>query len=76
MLAQNEGKATTGDEVRQVCEAILLQQEIDRFYKQFGVIERRRKLHLGMSMRAVVIAAGTPGAPTMWRSCVLTWSVR
>ena len=49
MPAQNRGKATTGDEVRQVCEAMLLQQEIDRLCKQFGVIERRGKMHLGCS---------------------------
>jgi hypothetical protein len=76
MPAQNGGKATTGDEVRQVCEAMLLQQEIDRVCKQFGVIARQGKMHLGMFMRAMVIVAGTPGTPTMWRSYVLTWSVR
>jgi hypothetical protein len=51
----------TGDEVREVFEAMLPQQEIDRLCKQFGVIERQRKLHLGMFVRALVISAGTPG---------------
>ena len=51
----------TGDEVRQVFEAMLPQQEIDRLCKRFGVIERERKLNLGMFMRAMVIPAGTPG---------------
>jgi hypothetical protein len=51
----------TGDEVRQVFEAMLPQEEIDRLCEQFGVIERERKLHLGMLGRAMVISAGTPG---------------
>ena len=51
----------TGDEVREVFEAMLPQQEIDRLCKQFGVIERERKLNLGMFVRAMVISAGTPG---------------
>jgi putative transposase len=51
----------TGDEVRQVFEAMLPQQEIDGLCKQFGVIERERKLNLGMFVRAMVISAGTPG---------------
>ena len=36
----------TGDEVRQVFEAMLPQEEIDRLCEQFCVIERQRKLHL------------------------------
>jgi hypothetical protein len=51
----------TGDEVRQVFEARLPQAEIDRLCEPFGVIERQRKMHLGMLVRAMVIAAGTPG---------------
>jgi putative transposase len=51
----------TGDEVRQVFEAMLPQEEIDRLCEQFGVIERERKLNLGMLVRAMVISAGTPG---------------
>jgi hypothetical protein len=51
----------TGEDVRQVFEAILPQGEIDRLCVQFGVIERQRKLHLGMLVRAMVISAGTPG---------------
>ena len=51
----------TGEDVRQVFEAILPQQEIERLCAQCGVIERQRKLHLGMLVRAMVIAAGTPG---------------
>jgi hypothetical protein len=56
-----EGEAMTGDEVRQVFEAILPQEEIDRLCQQFGVVERQRKLNLGMFVRAMVISAGTPG---------------
>jgi Transposase DDE domain len=51
----------TGDEVRQVCEAMLPQEEINRLCQPCGVIERQRKLNLGMFVRAMVISAGTPG---------------
>jgi putative transposase len=51
----------TGDEVRTVFEQMLPQDEIDRLCQQCGVIERQRKLHLGMLVRAMVISAGTPG---------------
>ena len=51
----------TGDEVRQVFEAMLPQEAIDRLCAQFGVIERQRKMNLGMFVRAMVISAGTPG---------------
>jgi len=51
----------TGDEVRQVVEAMLPQAEIERLCAQFEVIERQRKLQLGMLVRAMVISAGTPG---------------
>ncbi|RPJ26891.1 MAG: IS4 family transposase [Planctomycetaceae bacterium] len=56
-----EGDAMTGDEVRQVFEAMLPQEDIDRLCQQCGVIARQRKLHLGMLVRAMVISAGTPG---------------
>jgi putative transposase len=56
-----EGKAMTGDEVRQVFEAMLPQEAIDHLCQQCGVIERQRKLNLGMFVRAMVISAGTPG---------------
>jgi hypothetical protein len=51
----------TGDEGRQVFEAMLPHEEIDRLCQEFGVIERQRKLTLGRWVRAMVIAAGTPG---------------
>jgi putative transposase len=51
----------TGEDVRQVFEVILPQEAIDRFCRACGVIERQRKLHLGMLVRAMVISAGTPG---------------
>jgi putative transposase len=51
----------TGDDVRTVFEQMLPQDEIDRLCQQCGVIERQRKLNLGMLVRAMVIAAGTPG---------------
>jgi len=51
----------TGEEVRQVFETMLPQDEVDRLCQQCGVIERQRKLDLGMLVRAMVISAGTPG---------------
>src|SRR5215475_1781541 len=51
----------TGDDVCSVFEQMLPQDEIDRLCQQCGVIERQRKLHLGMLVWAMVIAAGTPG---------------
>src|SRR5258705_7454987 len=51
----------TGDEVREVFEAILPQAEMEHLCQQFGVIERERKLNRGMLVRAMVISAGTPG---------------
>src|SRR5918996_1888332 len=51
----------TGEDVRQVFEAMLPQQDIDRRCAQFGVIERQRTRHLGMLVRAMIISAGTPG---------------
>ena len=56
-----EGANMTGEDVQQVFETILPQQDIERLCAQCGVIERQRKLHLGMLVRAMVIAAGTPG---------------
>ena len=50
-----------GDDGRQVFEAMLPQDEMDRLCTTFGVIERERKLNLGMFVRAMVISAGTPG---------------
>src|SRR5918992_4442090 len=61
MRDRTEGEAMTGDEVRQVFEAMLPQETIDRLCQEFGVIERQRQLNLGMFMRAMVISAGTPG---------------
>jgi hypothetical protein len=51
----------TGDEVRAVFEQILPQDALNRLCQQCGVIERQRQLNLAMLVRAMVIAAGTPG---------------
>jgi hypothetical protein len=51
----------TGDEVRQLFEAMLPQDVLDRLCQQGGVIARQRTRHLGMWVRALVISAGTPG---------------
>jgi putative transposase len=56
-----EGAAMTGEDVQQVFEAILPQQDLERLCAQCRVIERQRKLHLGMLVRAMLISAGTPG---------------
>ena len=55
------GQTMTGDDVRTVFEQLLPQEEMDRLCQQWGVIERQRKLNLGMLVRAMVIASGTPG---------------
>ena len=51
----------TGDDVRTAFEQMLPQDEIDRLCQEYGVIERQRTLPLGMLVRALVMAAGTPG---------------
>jgi Transposase DDE domain len=61
VLKAQGGAEMTGEDVRHVLEAILPQEAIDRFCRECGVIERQRKLHLGMLVRAMVISAGTPG---------------
>ena len=57
-----EGADMAGEDVQQVLEAILPQQDIERLCTQCGEIERQRKLPLGLLVRAMVIAAGTPAA--------------
>ena len=66
----------TGDEVREVFEAMLPQEEIDHFCQPFGVIERQRQLTLGMFVRAMVISAGSEAAPIRRMSCAPIWSLR
>lgn len=56
-----EGADTTGEDVQQVFEAIVPQQDIARLC---GMIEPQRKLHLGMLVRAMIIAAGTASRAT------------
>jgi hypothetical protein len=51
----------TGEDVRQVFEALLPQEASDRLCRDCGGIERQRTLHRGRLVRALVIAAGTPG---------------
>ncbi len=46
----------TGDEVRAVFEQMLPQEEMNHLCQQCGVIERQRKLNLGMLVRAMVIS--------------------
>lgn len=47
--------------MRQVLETMRPQDAIDRRCLPCGVIERQRQLDLGMLVRALGIAAGTPG---------------
>ena len=61
MLKTLGGIDLIGEDVHQVFEAILPQEVIDRFCREWGVIERQPKLHLGMLVRALVLSAGTPG---------------
>jgi hypothetical protein len=51
----------TGDEVREVCQAMRPQVESDRLCQELGVVQRQRTRTLGMLVRAMVISAGTPG---------------
>ena len=59
--------------MRQVFEAMLPQEAIDRLCQPCGVIERQRQRHLGMWVRALVMSAGTPGGAyqaDVWRAYV------
>jgi hypothetical protein len=56
-----QGDAMTGDDMRQVFEAMLPQEDIDCLGQQGGVITRQRKRPLGRLARAMVMSAGTPG---------------
>jgi hypothetical protein len=61
----------TGDDVRTVFEPRLPQDEMDRLCQPCGVIKRPHKLHLGMLVQAMGLAAGTPGGAyqaDVWRS--------
>ena len=51
----------TGEDVRQVFEALWPPDAIERLCTPCGVIERQRTLDLGLWVRAMVISAGTPG---------------
>jgi putative transposase len=51
----------TGEDVQQVFEAILPPEAIEGLCMHCGVIERQRKLNLGLLVRAMIISAGTPG---------------
>lgn len=51
----------TGDEVRQVFEATWPQEEITRLGQEFGGVQRARKRHWGMFVRAMGLSAGTTG---------------
>jgi hypothetical protein len=54
------GRSRDGGGSAQVFETMLPQDEIDGLCLQCGVIERQRKLDLGVFVRAMVISAGTP----------------
>jgi hypothetical protein len=56
-----EGADMTGDDVREVFEAILPQEEIDRLCVDCDVSARQRTMNLGRLVRAMVSAAGAPG---------------
>jgi hypothetical protein len=59
--ARPVGHYMTGAEVRAVFEQMLPQDVLNRMCQQCGVIERQRKLNLAMLVRAMIVAAGTPG---------------
>jgi len=49
-----------GPEVKEIMESILPSDEIDRLCRELGVVERERKLDVGLFIRTMVLAAGTP----------------
>jgi hypothetical protein len=51
----------TGEDVRPVFETILPHEAIAELCMPCGVLERQRKLNLGILVRAMIISAGTPG---------------
>ena len=51
----------TGDEAREVFEAMLPQEEIERLCKEFGVVQRQRKRNLGMCVLGWDTWRGLPG---------------
>jgi hypothetical protein len=51
----------TGEDVRHVFETMLPDEAIEGLCMPCGVIERQRKLNLGILVRAMIISAGTPG---------------
>ena len=51
----------TGEDVREGCETILPQQDLERLCMPCGVLERQRTRPLGMGVRALVTAAAPPG---------------
>jgi hypothetical protein len=69
------GAAMTGEDGRQVFEAILPHQALERLGAECGGIERPRKRHLGMVVRARVIAAGTPGGAYQGRRAAVVCGV-
>ena len=50
----------TGAGVREIMEAVLPTEEIERLCRELGVVERERKLEVAVLARATVLAAGTP----------------
>jgi len=50
----------TGEDVREVMEAILPSDEVERWARELGVVERERKKDIVTFVRALVLAAGTP----------------
>src|SRR5690606_3368861 len=52
--------AMTGQDLREVFEALLPNDAIEFFAAQFGVVERERKFEVANFVRASVIAAGSP----------------
>lgn len=49
-----------GKDVKEIMESVLPTEEIDRLCRELGVVERERKLNVGLFVRTMVLAAGTP----------------
>jgi hypothetical protein len=73
--ATRAGEDRTGADAQHVGEEPRPQGAIDRRCGPCGVLARPRPRHLGMVVRALVIAAGTPGGadPAAVRRSSLAW---
>ena len=49
-----------GKDVKEIMESVLPSDEVELLCRELGVVERERKLNVGLFVRTMVLAAGTP----------------